>query len=130
MPQLEELLNLFIDCEFNRLDELSFENIDKVATQASYYICAYQEKKLAGFVRLFTDWTTRAFLCNLMVFKRLRGNGIGGKLMEEMLKVCDQQSVPCVNFSDFRNHNFYTEMGFKTEESFNFMYRIHPEMLR
>ena len=49
--------------------------------------------------------------------------------MKEMIKKCDEKGVPVLNYSDFRDYKFYDELGFKTEDSFEFKYRINPNLV-
>ncbi|MGD2118232.1 MAG: GNAT family N-acetyltransferase [Chromatiales bacterium] len=125
--QPEELIKLFTEVGFNRLGEWNKFNIQAIFEHTDYYIVAKQGQKLVGFVRLLTDWHTRAYISNLCVNPALQNQGIGRTLLSEILSVCDEKGILVTNVYDTSdNPKFYQQFGFEADVNAVGLHRILP----
>ncbi len=123
-----ELLALFDAVGFNRLNEWNLENIQAIFNNTDYYVVAKNHGVLVGFVRLLTDWHTRGYISNLCVVPGFQHQGIGRRLMQEIIAVCDENKILVVNvFDTSSNPEFYAKLGFVRDPAATGLLRIRPD---
>ena len=52
------------------------------AMQNSYNVAAIQEGRIIGYARIVTDYSTIAWLCDVVVHPEFRGQGIGKAMLD------------------------------------------------
>ncbi len=87
----------------------------------------YHSGKQVGFARVVTDWATMYYLCDVFIDEEYRGQGIGKKLIEEIIS-----SEALKNLFGYLGtkdaHTFYEQYDFIREQE-KLMTRI-PDFLR
>jgi N-acetylglutamate synthase-like GNAT family acetyltransferase len=81
----------------------------------------YKDKQQVGFARWITDKATFAYLADVYVKLKYRGNGLSKKLMSLMLFHKDLQGLRRYMLGTLDAHGLYAQFGFKAIE--------HPERL-
>jgi ribosomal protein S18 acetylase RimI-like enzyme len=123
----KELLALFDTAGFNRLGEWNLTNVEAIFDNTDHYVLAKSEGALVGFIRLLTDWHTRGYVSNLCVLPEFQRRGIGERLMQEMLALCDEKRILVLNvFDTSGNPDFYSRFGFASDVAATGLIRIRP----
>jgi ribosomal protein S18 acetylase RimI-like enzyme len=65
-----------------------------------------------GFARVFTDYVTIAYLCDVYIDEQYRGRGIGKYLVDEILKYPKLQGVSKFFLKTSDAMEFYSKFGF------------------
>lgn len=82
----------------------------------AHYVVAVEEEEVIGH---FGMWVVldECHITNVAVRKRLRGHGIGEKLMSEAIKLCKEMNVKLmtleVRVSNHTAQNLYRKLGFQ-----------------
>jgi GNAT superfamily N-acetyltransferase len=78
------------------------------------WVCAYQDERLVGFVKLAWDGGDHAFVLDTTVHPDHQRRGIGGRLVERAAEVARQSGVEWLHV-DFepRFGHFYVRCGFR-----------------
>ena len=81
---------------------------------AMCYVCAFDDTKLIGFVKLIGDAGVHAFLLDPSVHKDYKRRGIGQELVARAVAVAKERGCEWVHV-DFEDHlePFYQKCGFK-----------------
>ncbi|MEY4530345.1 MAG: hypothetical protein RLZZ156_1066 [Deinococcota bacterium] len=81
---------------------------------AMCYVCAFDDTKLIGFVKLIGDAGVHAFLLDPSVHKNYKRRGIGQELVARAVAVAKERGCEWVHV-DFEDHlePFYQKCGFK-----------------
>lgn len=72
----------------------------------------YHGERQIGFARLVTDYTTFAYLCDVMIADSYRGQGLGKWLVEAILAHPEVQSVRRWLLITRDAHGLYSQFGF------------------
>jgi GNAT superfamily N-acetyltransferase len=82
------------------------------------YICAYQGKRLIGFVNLAWDGGIHAFLLDTTVHPNVRRQGIGRQLVEHAIIAAKERGIEWISV-DFEPHlrDFYYGCGFRPTDA-------------
>ena len=91
---------------------MPFEVIKK-ACENCLCFGAYDGSKQVAIARVVTDRATYAYLTDVMVSDAYRGQGIGKKLMESILKHPDLQGLRRFALFTKDAHELYRKFGFK-----------------
>lgn len=77
-------------------------------------LCFYlvDQEKLAGFARVITDFTTFAYICDVVVDEAHQGSGFGTFLMESILSDPAVKHVPQWRLKTTYAAEFYSRFGF------------------
>jgi len=74
---------------------------------------AYDDGRLVGFGRLVSDGILHAMIYELIVLPDYQGQGIGGKMLEKLVKKCQQAGVRDIQlFCACGKREFYEKRGF------------------
>jgi GNAT superfamily N-acetyltransferase len=80
------------------------------------WVCAWEGRDLAGFVNVAWDGGVHAFLLDTLVTVRLRGQGVGTRLVEVAVREC--RACGCewlhVDFEDHLRRFYFSSCGFST----------------
>ena len=79
----------------------------------------YLDKTQIGFARVVTDTSVFAYLMDVFIDNRYKGNGLGSLLLDEILKHRDVSEIETFKLATHDAHEFYSKKGF------NFI--AHPE---
>lgn len=130
---LEAIVAMFADDELGRLREdaslplnqkytTAFENIDGDDNQ--YLLVAEQGGELIGFLQITFIPTlsrlgsTRAQVESVRVTSKLRGKGIGTRMMEETIRICRARGCYLIQLTTDikrqKTRQFYEALGFET----------------
>ena len=130
---LEAIVAMFADDELGRLREdaslplnqkytAAFENIDGDDNQ--YLLVAEQGGELIGFLQITFIPTlsrlgsTRAQVESVRVTSKLRGKGIGTRMMEESIRICRARGCYLIQLTTDikrqKTRQFYEALGFET----------------
>lgn len=101
---------------------LSDTIVRKSLKNSHIVLCAYEDNKAVGMVRLVSDKATHGFLSDVIVLPKYQGRGIGKSLMNELsnriqtfVNTKDQfllELVPTKGYEDF-----YKKCGFKVDNT-------------
>ncbi|MBF6594195.1 MAG: GNAT family N-acetyltransferase [Thermaceae bacterium] len=78
------------------------------------YVCAYEDERLIGFVKLGWDGGIHAFLLDTTVHTEYQRRGIGRQLVRRALEVARERGLEWVHV-DYQPHleTFYQSCGFR-----------------
>ena len=81
---------------------------------AMCYICAFDDAKLIGFVKLISDAGVHAFLLDTSVHEDYKHRGIGQELVARAVALAKERGCQWVHV-DFEDHleSFYQKCGFR-----------------
>ena len=102
---------------------------DKIKKSIENSLCygVYDGGKQVGFARIVTDWATMYYLCDVFIDDEYRGQGIGKKLIEEIISSEDLKSL--FGYLGTKDaHKLYEQYDFIREQE-KVMTRI-PDFLR
>ena len=74
-----------------------------------------------GFIRVISDWTTFAYLCDVYVLEGHRGRGLGQWLVETVLAHPALQGIRRLSLTTRDAHGLYEKVGFRRSEFGRFM---------
>jgi GNAT superfamily N-acetyltransferase len=83
------------------------------AIQNSVCIGCYIEGHQVGFARMITDKATFAYLADVYVLEKHRGNGLSRRMMEGLLELQDLQGLRRIMLATRDAHGLYEQFGFK-----------------
>lgn len=68
---------------------------DKIKKSIENSLCfgVYYSGKQVGFARVVTDWATMYYLCDVFIDEEYRGQGLGKKLIEEIISSEDLKNL-------------------------------------
>lgn len=89
-----------------------------LADSITYMAC--EDGELCGYSRSLDDCGFYIYVCDLLVAKRLRGQGIGQKLMERLCADYSGQNVYVMSDVD----EYYRKTGYRREGS---IFRVIPQ---
>ena len=103
----------------------SYEQVVK-AIEHSYNIGAYLPSgEQVGYVRVVTDFTTFAWICDVFVSQTMRGMGIGNQFMDCMVNHPELKNIRRMMLATRDAHGLYAQYGFKEEDELHkFMKRL------
>ncbi|KRG14668.1 GCN5 family acetyltransferase [Virgibacillus soli] len=90
---------------------------NKIKKSIENSVCygVYDGGKQIGFARVITDWTVMYWLCDVIIDEKYRGQGIGKKLIEEVIH--DDDFKDLFGYLGTKDaHTFYEAFGFVQEQ--------------
>lgn len=107
--------------ELNRLLEnydWHIEPIDKLRTSLDLswgWVTARDNMdKLIGFVQILSDGSTHAYIFRMLVHSEYRKQGIGTRMMNEVMKMLKENKIYPTLVASPNNDSFYKKFGFDT----------------
>lgn len=87
---------------------------NKLLKHSLFYICAYDEDKLVGFVKLISDGGIHGFLLDTSVHADYKKQGIGSELVKQCLNLAKEKNITWIHV-DYEEHldSFYKACGFR-----------------
>lgn len=88
---------------------------EKITRTIQNSLCfgVYDNDRQIAFARVITDYTTFAWLCDVIVHEEYRGQGIGKWLLEELLAHPELQTLRRFMLATSDAHGLYSQYGFK-----------------
>jgi N-acetylglutamate synthase-like GNAT family acetyltransferase len=77
----------------------------------------YENKRQVGYARLVTDKATFAWLCDVIIDEKCRGQGLSKALMEFILSHPDLKGLRRICLATKDAHELYRKFGFKVTEA-------------
>lgn len=87
------------------------------AIENSLCIGVYRGHEQVGFARIVTDKATFAWLCDVIIDEKYRGQGISKALMKFVLAHPDLQNLRRICLATKDAHTLYEQFGFKVTET-------------
>ena len=79
----------------------------------SFCFGVYHKDKQIGFARMITDYATYAYLCDVIVDEKYRGQGIGKELVRTILEHPELEDVKSLWLQTSDAHKLYEKYGFE-----------------
>jgi len=89
------------------------ERIEKAAHNSALVVGAYSDGRQVGYLRVVSDRTTFAWICDVIVDEEFRGNGVGRELVRFALGHPDFQGLRRWTLATRDAHGVYSECGFE-----------------
>jgi ribosomal protein S18 acetylase RimI-like enzyme len=93
--------------------------------ESSHCYGVYYNNNQIGFARIVTDGSTMFYLCDVFVLKEYQGQGIGKKLVEDIINSEEYEWMTGI-LATLDAHGLYEQYGFE-RESERFMGRLPQE---
>jgi ribosomal protein S18 acetylase RimI-like enzyme len=113
IPASDQFWNLFQTTGWNDNYQLSGNELVQALHSSWYVISAYAGEQLVGFGRLVSDGVLHAMIYELIVLPEYQGQGIGGEILEKLVKRCEESGVRDIQlFCAAGKREFYEKRGF------------------
>ncbi len=89
------------------------ERVERAAKNSSLVIGAYQNGSQVGYLRVVSDKTTFAWICDVWVDKEHRGQGIAKAMVNAALADPDHQGLRRWVLATTNAHEIYAQCGFE-----------------
>ena len=114
IPNRDQLWDLFQTTGWNVKYQLLPDDLVRALRASWHILCAYDGERLVGFGRLVSDGVLHAVIDELMVLPEYRGQGIGGEILERLVKKCRGAGVRDIQlFSARGKREYYEKRGFR-----------------
>ncbi len=93
----------------------SYRSVEQTKKTIENSICygVYRSKEQIGFARVLTDEVVFAHIMDVIIFEEFKGQGIGKKLVEHILKDSRMKDVLTICLKTKDAHAFYEKYGFE-----------------
>ena len=88
-----------------------------LAIEGSLCFGIYKNKEQVGFARIITDKATFAYLCDVIIHEKHRGQNLSKKLMKVILNHPSLQGLRRICLATKDAHGLYEQFGFKVTET-------------
>jgi ribosomal protein S18 acetylase RimI-like enzyme len=114
-PVRNDDLNTLFQAAWEHHDESDFEAI---LQHCRFYVCAYVEDRLAGFVKVVWDGSVHGFLLDTTVHPDFQRRGIGVMLVQKAAEQARKHGIEWLHV-DYEPHlaGFYRQCGFRHTEA-------------
>jgi len=99
-------------------------SLDRIQTALDHSVCfsvhhtdEVQSKKMVGFGRLVTDFSTIGYITDVVVDEAFRGNGIGTEIINTILNYSKLKGC-YVTLSTKDANDYYSQFGLKPDDTF------------
>ncbi|MGI8386948.1 GNAT family N-acetyltransferase [Robertmurraya sp. P23] len=117
-PAKEDFIKLHQTTGWNAKGLYTYGQLYTAICNSWYSISIYHNRNLIGFGRIISDGIYQTLICDVMVHSEYQGQGIGKKLMEALLKKCEEEGIKWVQlFCAKGKQEFYPKLGFISRES-------------
>lgn len=94
------------------------------AIDNSLVFAVFDNRKMVAFARAITDGATFAYLTDVVVARRLRGQGLGGQFIRWMLQHPDLRGLRRIMLLTRDAERFYLGLGFISGSSLTLMEKL------
>lgn len=113
LPTSDQFWKLFQSTGWNDNYQLSPEQLAQALCSSWFALSAYDGDKLVGFGRLVSDGVMHAMIYELIVLPEYQGQGIGGKILDELVRKCKKAYIRDIQLFCARGKRvFYEKRGF------------------
>ena len=113
IPSGDRFWKLFQTTGWNDKYGLSSDELTQALHSSWYVFSAYADEQLVGFGRLVSDGVLHAMIYELIVLPEYQGRGVGGKILEKLVKKCQEAGVRDIQlFCAAGKRKFYEKRGF------------------
>lgn len=85
----------------------------QITIDASFCFGIYLDEKQIGFARVITDYVVFAYVMDVFIDEKHRGNGYSSILIDKMMKESQLQQVKIWRLATSDAHFLYEKFGFK-----------------
>ena len=110
----QELIRLYKEAGWWELSyEKNLDFLNHIVEDSALFAGAFFKKKLIGMGRALSDLASDAYIQDVTVLKEFRGQGIGRKIIEALIKELKKKNVDWIGLiAEPGTASFYTEIGF------------------
>jgi len=113
LPANNQFWELFQTTGWNEKYGLSGDELMRALRSSWFVLSAYDSERLVGFGRLVSDGIIHAMIYELIVLPEYQGQGIGGLILEKLVKKCKESGVRDIQLFCARGkREFYEKRGF------------------
>ncbi len=117
-PAKEDFIKLHQTTGWNAKGLYTYDQLYTAICNSWYSISIYHNRKLIGFGRIISDGIYQTLICDVMVHPEYQGQGMGKKIIEALLKKCEEEGIKWVQlFCAKGKQEFYHKLGFISRES-------------
>ena len=88
-------------------------DFETILNHSLFYICAYSNENLIGFVKVAWDGSEHGFLLDTTVHSNYQRQGIGMALVQKAIKISHEKGLKWLHVDyEPHLHIFYTKCGF------------------
>jgi N-acetylglutamate synthase-like GNAT family acetyltransferase len=124
LHQLQELLDTHSFWANGR----SRRQLSRMLAGSQAVVSAWQGKRLVGFGRASSDGVFRAVLWDVVVASDVQGQGLGRRLVHELLAAPALTAVERVYLMTTNGAGFYRQLGFEAISSQQLMLKRHAQI--
>ncbi len=128
IPPIEQFWSLFVTTGWNHEYHATREELSAMLENSWYRVGAYDNVRLIGFGRVVSDQILHAMIYDLIVLPEYQGQGIGGRILERLVKKCLEANIRDIQLFSARGKRlFYEKRGFvsRPEDAPGMQYRKH-----
>ncbi len=111
----DDLICLYKDADWweSSYDE-NPEFLDHIIKDSAIFVGAFMDQQLIGMGRVLSDLVSDAFIQDVVVLKRYRGNSIGKKIIQLLISQLQKRGVDWIGLvAQPGTASFYQELGFE-----------------
>ncbi|MBN2172612.1 MAG: GNAT family N-acetyltransferase [Bacteroidales bacterium] len=114
IPDKVLFYSLFETTGWNDQYQLNADELMIALKNSWYMISAYDGDRLVGFGRMICDGVVHALILDLIVLPDYRNQGIGGQILDKLVKKCRQHQIRDIQLFCAKGYTgFYENLGFK-----------------
>ncbi|AFH63917.1 GNAT family N-acetyltransferase [Paenibacillus caseinilyticus] len=113
LPGQEDYYRLYQSTGWEPEKNWTPERLHQALRGSWYLVACYRNGQLAASGRLVSDGIHQCFVCDLIVLPDFRGQGIGGRILEQLLDHCRSRGIRWVQLACAKGkRGFYEKYGF------------------
>jgi len=114
LPDKDAYFALFNTTGWNRVYQMSPDDLEMANRNSWLVISAYHEDRLVGFGRVVTDQILHAMIYDMIVIPEYQRQGIGTRILAALVKRCREADIKDIQlFSARGKREFYERNGFE-----------------
>lgn len=118
LPEKEQFFKLFLTTGWNNEYQLTMDQLYEAIHRSWYFVSVYDRDTLVGFGRIISDGVLHALIVDLIVLPAYQGNGIGSKILTELVDRCNAFQICDIQlFCAKGKSDFYQKFGFAERPS-------------
>ena len=119
------LIERVMDCDISEIKELyikgewwneqwDYERLKKLIKSGfGFVVATTKDKHIIGMGRIISDGVCDAYLQDIFVRSEFRGNGIGSRIVEKLLSICQEHDITWIGvIAAPETEYFYRKFGF------------------
>lgn len=130
LNDIDNYWDLFIETGWNKIYKFNKIELNNALNNSWYFVSAYDDEELMGFGRIISDGIYHALIVDLIIGKKYRRMGIGGAILDKLLKKCKTHNIRDIQlFSAKDKLKFYKKFNFQIRpRSAPGMQYKHPQL--